>query len=82
VLLWYFPVSNKRGHGDPIIKALMATVERLALAEDYIKKPVRAVLHCVDPRCVMLGHKFTRKGWVCNGCLCLLAQVPFTWMRL
>ena len=39
-LLWFFPVDNTKGHKDPIIRALMQTVEDLARKEDYIHKKV------------------------------------------
>ena len=38
--LWFFPVDNTKAQGDPVILELMATIERVALAEDYIKKLV------------------------------------------
>ena len=38
--LWFFPVDNTQAQGDPVIRAVMRTVERVALAEQYITKLV------------------------------------------
>eukprot|EP00300_Choanocystis_sp_HF-7_P017405 c19720_g2_i6.p1 GENE.c19720_g2_i6~~c19720_g2_i6.p1 ORF type:complete len:648 (+),score=174.06 c19720_g2_i6:737-2680(+) len=40
VLLWFLPVDNTRGHRDPIIKALMSSIESVARKEEYINKKV------------------------------------------
>ena len=38
--LWFFPVDNTQARRDPVIQELMRTVERVALAEEYITKLV------------------------------------------
>ena len=38
--LWFFPVDNTQAQRDPVIRAVMRTVERVALAEQYITKLV------------------------------------------
>ena len=44
--LWFFPVSNRLGHADPVLVDVMKTMARVALAEDYINKEVRLCCCC------------------------------------
>eukprot|EP00300_Choanocystis_sp_HF-7_P014048 c18549_g1_i1.p1 GENE.c18549_g1_i1~~c18549_g1_i1.p1 ORF type:complete len:999 (+),score=240.54 c18549_g1_i1:66-2999(+) len=40
VLLWFYPVNNTRGHDDPILRALVQTIEIVTRAEEYLNKKV------------------------------------------
>ena len=38
--LWFFPVNNRIAQNDPVVREMMASVERVALTQEHVNKKV------------------------------------------